>query len=201
MWQTRAHIHQRNISDERKNQYSQILWRIKEKCGRNNRHSSNEICSACMREVITTARIKAGDDLCLSRLFGYAVDEEFDGVHHGHEIADIRYSDVWLNTGEEVRLGIHLKSRERPRVRGLGRSISSIKGLYTQYCHSAYLTSIGDADINVIGVSVPNTISDEVREDFQFISGQFGYPLVVLDEEDWLRIMDAAMEKSEIEQN
>jgi hypothetical protein len=40
-----------------------------------------------------------------------------------------------------------------------------------------------------------------VREDFQFISGQFGYPLVVLDEEDWLRIMDAAMEKSEIEQN
>jgi hypothetical protein len=200
MWQTRAHIHQRNISDERKNQYSQILWRIKEKCGRNNRHSSNEICSACMREVITTARIKAGDDLCLSRLFGYAVDEEFDGVHHGHEIADIRYSDVWLNTGEEVRLGIHLKSRERPRVRGLGRSISSIKGLYTQYCHSAYLTTIGNADLNVIGVSVPNTISNEVREDFQFISGQFGYPLVVLDEEDWLRIMDAAMEKSAIEQ-
>jgi len=200
MWQTRAHIHQRNVSDERKNQYSQILWRIKEKCGRNNRHSSNEICSACMREVITTARIKAGDDLCLSRLFGYAVDEEFDGVHHGHEIADIRYSDVWLNNGEEVRLGIHLKSRERPRVRGLGRSISSIKGFYTQYCHSAYLTTIGNADLNVIGVSVPNTISDEVREDFQFISGQFGYPLVVLDEEDWLRIMDAAMEKSAIEQ-
>lgn len=199
MWQNRAHIHQRNISEERKNQYSQILWRIKEKCARNNRHSSYEICSACMREVITTARIKAGNDLCLSRLFGYAVDEEFDGVHHGREIADIQYSDVWLNTGERFQLGIHLKSRQKSRVCGLGRSVSSIKGLYAQYCHSAYLATTGGADLNVLGVSIPNTINEEVREDFQFISGQFGYPLLVLDEEDWFRIVDAAIEKAEVE--
>ncbi len=201
MWQTRAHIHQRNISDERKKQYSQILWRIKEKCARNNRHSSNEICSGCMREVITTARIKTGNDLCLSRLFGYAVDEEFDGVHHGHEIADIQYPDVWINTGEEKRIGIHLKSRERSKVRGLGRSVPSIKGLYTQYCHSAYLATIQGVDLDIIGVSIPNTINDEVREDFQFVSGQFGYPVVILDEEDWFRIVDAAIEKAAVEQN
>jgi hypothetical protein len=152
-----------------------------------------------MREVITTARIKAGNDLCLSRLFGYAVDEEFDGVHHGHEVADIRYPDVWINTGEGIQLGIHLKSREKPRVRGLGRSVSSIKGLYTQYCHSAYLATMGGEDLNVLGVSIPNTINEEVREDFQFISGQFGYPLLVLDEEDWFRIVDAAIEKAAIE--
>jgi hypothetical protein len=152
-----------------------------------------------MREVITTARIKAGNDLCLSRLFGYAVDEEFDGVHHGHEIADIRYPDLWINTGEEKQIGIHLKSRERSKVRGLGRSVPSIKGLYTQYCHSAYLATIQGADLDIIGVSIPNTINDEVREDFQFVSGQFGYPLVILDEEDWFRIIDAAIEKATIE--
>ena len=201
MWQTRAHIHQRNISDERKIQYRQILGRIKEKCIRNNRHSSLEICAACMQEAVTTARINSGNDLCLARLFGYAIDEEFDGVHHGHEVADIRYPDVLLNTGEEVRLGIHLKSRESHRVHGLGRSVSCIKGLYTQYCYSAYLATLGGEDLDVIGVSVPNEISDEVRENFQFISSQFGYPLIVLDEEDWMRITDAAIEKAAIEQN
>lgn len=199
MWQTRAHIHQRNISDERKIQYRQILGRIKEKCIRNNRHSSLEICAACMQEAVTTARINSGNDLCLARLFGYAIDEEFDGVHHGHEVADIRYPDILLNTGEEVRLGIHLKSRESHRVHGLGRSVSCIKGLYTQYCYSAYLATLGGEDLDVIGVSVPNEISDEVRENFQFISGQFGYPLLVLDEEDWFRIVDAAIEKAAIE--
>jgi len=201
MWQTRAHIHQRNISDDRKIQYRQILGRIKEKCIRNNRHSSLEICTACMQEAVTRARIRSGNDLCLARLFGYAIDEEFDGVHHGHEVADIRYSDIRATNGEEIRLGIHLKSREKPRVRGLGRSVPSIKGLYTQYCHSAYLATMGGADLNVLGVSVPNTINDEVREDFQFISGQYGYPLVVLDEEDWFRIVDAAIEKATVEQN
>lgn len=201
MWQTRAHIHQRNISDERKIQYRQILGRIKEKCIRNNRHSSLEICAACMQEAVTTARINSGNDLCLARLFGYAIDEEFDGVHHGHEVADIRYQDVLLNTGEEIRLGIHLKSRESHRVHGLGRSVLCIKGLYTQYCYSAYLATLSGEDLDVIGVSVPNEISDEVRENFQFISSQFGYPLIVLDEEDWMRITDAAIEKATIEQN
>ncbi|PKK88332.1 MAG: hypothetical protein CVV64_19290 [Candidatus Wallbacteria bacterium HGW-Wallbacteria-1] len=200
MWQTRGHIHQRNISDERKIQYRQILGRIKEKCIRNNRHSSLEICAACMQEAVTTARIHSGNDLCLARLFGYAIDEEFDGVHHGHEVADIRYLDVLFNTGEEIRLGIHLKSRESHRVHGLGRSVSCIKGLYTQYCYSAYLATLGGERLDVIGVSVPNEISDEVRENFQFISSQFGFPLIVLDEEDWLNIMDAALEKAAIEQ-
>ena len=58
---------------------------------------------------------------------------------------------------------------------------------------------MGGADFNVLGVSIPNTINEEVREDFQFISGKFGYPLLVLDEEDWFRIIDAAIEKATIE--
>ena len=98
-------------------------------------------------------------------------------------------------------MGIHLKSRESHRVHGLGRSVSCIKGLYTQYCYSAYLATLSGEDLDVIGVSVPNEISDEVRENFQFISSQFGYPLIVLDEEDWMRITDAAIEKAAIEQN
>lgn len=199
MWQDRAHIHQRNIPEKRKEQYRQILWRIKEKCVRNNRHSSEAICGPCLQEQITAQRIKAGDDLCLSRLFGFAIDERFDGVHHGREVADVQYRDTLQNSGEDFFLGIHLKSRERPRPRGLGRSISSIKGLFTQYCHSAYLATLGGENLNVIGISIPNGISDEVRGDFHFIAGQFGYPLIIIEEEDWLRVLDAAIEKATFE--
>lgn len=198
MWQTRAHIHRRNIPEERKDRYRQILWRIKEKCARNNRHSSDAICGPCLQEQVTSARVKAGDDLCLGRLFGYAIDERFDGVHHGYEVADVQYSDVIQNTGEDVRLGVHLKSRDRPRKRGLGRSVSCIKGLYTQYCHSAYLATIRGENLDVIGISIPNILHQEVIDDFQFLANQMGYPLIILSEDDWIKILDAAIEKAEV---
>lgn len=151
-----------------------------------------------MREVISRERILSGTDICLPRIFGYAIDERFDGIHHGREIADIRYSDVLEETGEQLNLGIHLKSRERPRKLGLGRSVPSVKGLYTQYCYSAYLAAMRGENLNAIGISVPNVISKEVIDNFQYLANQLGYHLVILAEDEWIKILDAAIEKAEL---
>jgi hypothetical protein len=151
-----------------------------------------------MNEEISKARILKGDEICLPRIFGYAIDKDFDGIHHGHEIADIRYPDILDETGEQLNLGIHLKSREHSRKRGLGRSVPSVKGLYTQYCYSAYLAASKGENLNVIGISVPNVINDGVIENFQYLANQLGYPLVILTEVEWVKILDASIEKAEI---
>ena len=151
-----------------------------------------------MNEEISKARIQSGNEICLPRLFGYAIDENFDGIHHGHEIADIRYLDILVENGEELNLGIHLKSRQHPRPRGLGRSVGSIKGLYTQYCYSAYSSAMRGENIDVIGISVPNVINDQVIENFVYLANQLGFSLIILAEDDWVKILDAAIEKAEV---
>jgi hypothetical protein len=200
-WRTRAHLHQRNLTDERKAEYRRVLNRIKEKCSRNGQHPTRETCNACMNEEISSSRIRSGDEMCLPRIFGYAIDMEFDGIHHHHEIADLRYPDILDETGEVFNLWIHLKSRERPRALGLGRTVTCVKGLYTQYCYSAYLATIREETPNVIGISVPNIISSEVVENFEYLANQLGFPLIILDEDDWVKIIDASLEKAAIEQD
>lgn len=197
-WRIRAHFHQRNPTNKQKKEYRIALNGIKEKCSRNNSHPTKDMCNACMHEVISRERILSGTDICLPRVFGFAIDEEFDGIHHGHEIADIRYTDVLEATGEQLNLGIHLKSRERPRRLGLGRSVPSVKGLYTQYCYSAYLAARRGESLNAIGISVPNVISEEVVYNFLYLANQLGYPLVILAEDEWEKILDAAIEKAEL---
>ena len=197
-WRVRAHIHQRNLPDNKAKKYKENLSRIKEKCSRNEYHPTRAICTDCMDEEISKSRIQAGNEFCLPRLFGYAIDMNFDGVHHGHEIADIRYDDVLYDTEENLALGIHLKSRQYPRARGLGRSVECVKGLYTQYCYSAYLAAMRGERIDVIGISVPNVINDQVIENFEYLATQLGFPLMVLSEDDWVKILDVAIEKSEI---
>jgi hypothetical protein len=151
-----------------------------------------------MNEEISKSRIQSGIEFCLPRLFGFAIDMEFNGVHHGHEIADIRYDDVLYDTEEHLALGIHLKSRQRSRPRGLGRSVGCVKGLYTQYCYSAYLSAMRGEKIDVIGISVPNIINDRVIENFEYLAAQLGFPLIILSENDWVKILDAAIEKAEV---
>ena len=131
-------------------------------------------------------------------MFGHAIDENFDGIHQGRKIADIRYRDELDQNREPLNVGIHLKSRERPRSRGLGRGVKSIKGLYTQYCYSAYSTAEKGENLNAIGVSVPNVINDQVIENFEYLANQLGFPLIILAEQEWLKILGAGMEKDEI---
>jgi hypothetical protein len=201
LWRNIAHIHQRTISENEKFEFRKILFRIKEKCKRNDSHPTNEICRNCMQEKISKARINNGTEICLPRILGYVIDKDFDGIHHGHEIADIKYSDTLHESSKPMNLGIHLKSRKRPRKKGLGRSVSSIKGLYTQYCYSAYSAKYGKTNFDVIGISIPNIINIEVIENFKYLSNQLGIPLIILDENDWIRIIDVALEKAEFENN
>jgi hypothetical protein len=200
-WRMRAHFHQRNPADTEKEKYKQALNRIKEKCSQNNWHPTKHMCQACMNEEITRRKILSGSkvsNICFPRIFGYAIDEEFDGIHHGHEIADIKYSDVFYEADTQLEIGIHLKSRVTPRKRGLGRSVDSIKELYMQYCYSVFLSAQNSADLNVIGISIPNVINSEVVENFQYLSNQLGYPLIILAEDEWINILDAAIEKAEV---
>ena len=197
-WRVRAHIHQRNLTDRKKAKYTKALNQIKEKCTRNGGHPTREICSACMQEEITMQRIIAGREICLPRIFGYAIDENFDGIHHGREIADIRYADFIEENNEQLNLGIHLKSRDTPKRYGLGRSVSAIKGLYTQYCYSAYLAGVRGENLSAIGISIPNLISEEVKENFEFLANQLGFPLIILVEDDWVKIMDNKNEKTQV---
>lgn len=197
-WRVRAHLHQRNIPEGLRKKYIGLLNQIKEKCSRNGWHPTREICTACIDEVISMARIRDGDEICLPRLLGYAIDENFDGIHHGREVADIRYRDIVEQDGEELFVGLHLKSRERPRSRGLGRSTGSVKGLYTQYCYSTYLAGERGENLNVIGISVPNGINEQVIENFEYLANLSGFPLIILQEEEWLKILDTSIEKAEI---
>lgn len=200
-WRARARYHQRNVNEATAEKYRRILFRIKEKCAHNDWHPTRETCLACMREQISLRKILAGstkDHICLPRLLGYAIDEEFDGIHHGHEVADIRYQDILDETGRELNLGIHLKSREIPRKRGLGRSVSGVKELYAQYCHSVYLAAMDMETLDVIGISIPNNLHGDVIDDFHFLANQLGIPLMILAEDDWIKILDAAIEKAEV---
>jgi hypothetical protein len=199
IWRVRAHIHQRNIPERLRKKYIGALNQIKEKCSRNGWHPTREICAACMNEVISVERIRAGDEICLPRLLGYAIDEYFDGIHHGREVADVRYRDIMEQDGEEVFIGLHLKSRERPRKQGLGRSTTSVKGLYTQYCYSTYLAGEKGENLNVIGISVPNVLNEQVIENFEYLANLLGFPLIILQEEMWLKILDACIEKAEVD--
>ncbi len=202
-WRVRAHFHQRNITGDKAEEYRQTLSRIKEKCAYNNWHPSRETCADCMNKQITRKKILDGSrnsNICLPRLLGYTIDEKFDGIHHNHEVADIRYQDILDDADRPLNLGIHLKSRERPRVRGLGRSVSGVKELYTQYCHSIYSVATRRAKLDVVGVSIPNVLNDEVIENFQYLSKQLGFPLIILSEVDWIKIIDAAIEKAEIDE-
>jgi hypothetical protein len=195
LWRNIAHIHQCPVSDKEKEEYRHLLMNIKEKCKRNNLHPGYETCNLCMNEKLTISRIKAGKELCLARVLGYAIDKNFNGVHHKYEIADVQYADNIVNSKNEVNIGIHLKSREKQRPEGLGRSVHSIKGLYTQYCYSAYLKTSSIINLDIIGISIPNIIKNEIRQNFNFLSNQFGIPLIILDEDLWLKILKSVFEK------
>lgn len=131
----------------------------------------------------------------MPRIFGLPIEKKFDGIHHGREFADIKYKDSI--SGIPVRLGIHLKNRVKSQPqRGLGRSVYPIKSLYTQAFYSAYQTLKGEVNFDVIGISIPNPINKDVIDSIQVLINKLGYSLIVLDEKDWLKIFDAALEVS-----
>ena len=193
LWQAKAKYDRRRI---RKNDLP-LLVMTKEKCFREGARPTIEGCEKCKASKITETLIRKRNEVCLPRIFGLPIEESFDGIHHGYEIADIKYQDAY--NGVPISLGIHLKSRAKLRPEGLGKSVYAIKSLYTQTFYSAYQVLRGDADFDVIGISIPNAVRKEVIDSIQLLLNKLGYSLLLVDESDWLKIFDAALEAAAFE--
>lgn len=196
LWQDRARINSRRVFNEGKSsRLKVILNKTKEKCHRDGQRASIDVCNACNKKDLRPEWVTNGDT-CLQRLFGVAIDKEFDGVHHGKELADIKYEDVLIELDKKIRVGIHVKSRDpKPPPEGMGRSKYSIKGLYTQLAHSAFLVRERGEKLDVIGVAIPNKIHNDAIASLEFMANKLGFTLLVISENDWLKVMDAAIEK------
>jgi hypothetical protein len=194
LWEEKARYPRRRPNQK----YLPLLTMTREKCYRNNVPPRIEICEKCKASAITERQIRKRKQVCLPRVFGLPIEKTFDGIHHGYEIADVKYKDSYGDTS--ISLGIHLKSRTKSRPQGLGKSIYPIKSLYTQAFYSAYQVIKGDADFDVIGISIPNRIKKEVVDSIQMLLNKLGYALLVIDESDWLKIFDAALEAATFEE-
>jgi hypothetical protein len=192
-WSRSARINYQTPADSKKKNYCTILGRIKEKCKKNNSHPTKEICAECQQSKITEERINNGGWMCLSRLFGIAIDEYFDGIHHGYEGFDLRYDDYDPERNEH-KIGIHLKSRNIRSPKGVGRGDDNIKGLYAQYCYSIYQANENQLDEDIIGISIPNIINQDVIESYRYMSQCFNIPIIILQELDWIRILHRVFE-------
>jgi len=188
LWKEKAKYSSRRTYQK----YLGLLGITKEKCYRNDSPPTIQGCEDCKAAMITEKQIRKRKEVCLPRIIGLPIEQKFDGIHHGYEIADIKYEDSF--DGTAISLGIHLKSRTTSRPKGLGKSVYQIKSLYTQTFYSAYQVFKGDAEFDVIGISIPNAVRKEVVDSIQMLLNKLGYSLLVIDETDWLKIFDAALE-------
>lgn len=196
-WRRHAHIHQLHPKES----LQPIVNFTKEKCRRNEEPPDQRKCDVCLSGQITAKQIETRGEVCSPRVLGIAIDQLFDGIHHGHEVADIRYQDELVNGNIQLNIGIHLKSHQQPRAEGLGRTVYAIKSLYTQVFYSAY-QALMDQEINfdVIGISIPNTVHPEVIDSMQSLLNQLGFSLLVVDNDDWLKIFGAVLENIAFQQ-
>jgi hypothetical protein len=190
-WRRQAHHHQRPGSRE----YLPVLRKSKELCFRNGERTTKKRCEDCLATTPSPEQLTQCE-LCLPRIIGLAIDQGFDGLHHGYEIADVMYDDVIDTDDRLVKIGLHLKTRnDKPKPHGEGRSTRRVKALYTQVFYSAYRSlQSSDVDFDVIGISMPNRFNDKVVASFQALLKRLGFALLVVDEEDWLKIMGSANE-------
>jgi hypothetical protein len=74
-----------------------------------------------------------------------------------------------------------------------------IRGLYTQLFFSAY-QALTDPEIqfDVLGISVPNTLKQDVVESIMYLVNELGFPFLVIDEDEWVKILDGVIEQLEI---
>lgn len=193
LWKTRAHIHTFTASSISK--IIHILGLSREKCPQHNYHPRRIDCNNCMQMLPTKKRLEEGN-VCLLRAMGIPINMPFDGIHHGHEIADIIYTDQIDN--RDLRIGIHVKSKSCSNpARGLGRSDNKIKGLYAQLYYTLYQIAQGQQHFDILGISIPNRISLDVTNSIEEILLNFGISFIVVDHECWIKIMGLVQENIE----
>lgn len=172
-----------------------LLNRMREKCFRGGTWASSRAkCEACLNSPVVPYQIE-NREVCLLRLFGLPINQTFDGLHNGGEVADLYYDDWLIKTGEKVKVGIHVKSRDKDNpVRGMGRSKNKIQELYAQLVYSAYLAITGKQELHILGIGIPNEISNNVMASMFEVMDELGYPFLAVDEKDWTIILNRAYE-------
>lgn len=160
------------------------------------RKLSTEKCEECMKNPINPDWIKYGDT-CLLRLFGLPIDKKFDGIHHKHEVADLRYQDTILRENRLVNIGIHVKSRNlHCPPEGMGLSKYQIQGLYKQVVFSVFQSAVLGENLHVIGIAIPNKIREEVIDSLSYAVNNLGFSFLAIDEKDWLNVIRLAFEQA-----
>jgi hypothetical protein len=125
-------------------------------------------------------------------MFGLPINQGFDGMHHGSEKADLKYSDRLFGVGN-VRLGIHVKSYDK-NYKKLGRGSLAVKGLYAQLGFSLYQVIQGNYPFDILGISVPQEIHSKDMKSMKFLSLRAGIPLLTMQRTEWLKVAEAAYE-------
>jgi len=198
LWKIQGNIDHRTRSIDSLKLLS-ILNKTKEKCLRDGTRASDIKCDACKKSHLNPDWIIKGDT-CLLRLFGLPIGFKFDGVHFGEEKADIRYQDTLLTGRQPAIVWIHVKSRTKnPPIQGVSRTNPSIKGLYTQSVFSAFRSAVYSENVQVIGIAIPNKIKTDVIDSLAYAINTLGYSFLVVDEDDWLAILSAALEQAEFD--
>lgn len=188
-WKKRAHIHQITSTIEASDK---ILNKMREKCKRTIYHPKEEDCIECFKKQFTIKELE-DSEICLLRVFGIPIEEKFDGIHHGHEGADIKYTDYLDDT--KVKIGLHVKSKTTDRTAfGLGRSKPKVKELYAQVFYSLYKISIKKEEYDILGFAIPNRISPDVITSMQYVLDRYGISLLVVDKTEWDKIITRAAE-------
>jgi hypothetical protein len=181
------------------NDIQNILNKTKEKCWRDGTPPSEVKCMECKTNLIHPKWIKSGNT-CLLRLFGIPIGKKFDGVHHGHEKADIRYEDVLFDDQQLVNVWIHVKSRSQHcPPQGMGRTTLPIQGLYKQVIFSAFEAATKGNKVQVIGIAIPNPIKTDVINSMAYAINILGFSFLVVDDNEWQKIICSAYEQSEFE--
>jgi hypothetical protein len=198
LWKTQAKIdHYPRSLDSQK--IISILNKTKEKCKRDGTPASYIKCDECKNSSLNPDWILKGDT-CLLRLFGIPIGYKFDGVHFGQEKADLRYQDTLIDSLEPATIWIHVKSRVKYRSQSeVSRTNLSIKGLYTQSIFSAYRSVVNHENVQVIGIAIPNKIKTDVIKSLAYAINTLGYSFLVVEEDDWLAIINSALDQAEFE--
>lgn len=190
LWKTRAHLHTHSCGSV--GRIGKILGKTKEKCPINNYHPSRNDCETCLQSFPSREQLANGQ-VCLLRLFGIPIGKEFDGIHHGHEGADINYDDQL--DGRPITVGIHVKSKSgKYLAKDLRRTNFKVRELYTQIYYTLYKISQGEEDLDVLGIGIPNKISEDVLNSMKAILLRFGISFIYVDYDCWIKIVSLAEE-------
>jgi len=195
-WRLRARLNLLNSRDNKKT--ISLLDKMKEKCSANGAHPCYKDCDRCLSSMPTRKKLEKGE-VCLLRAFGIPINEKFDGIHHGQEITDVTYSDQFEE--EDVKIGIHFKSKSKStKPKGLGRTNYKVKELYTQTYYTLYTMIKNKIKLDILGICIPNTISEDVIKSMESVLFKFGISFLVIDYDCWVRIIERVREEIELEQ-